>query len=113
MNENSTLRNHTKVLWGVVAFVAIFAIATTITYGLILNKQQDTLNHIHQAEYRICVRQMVNRASIDAGSGDDEPKLPLYDCTPNLKGVPAHRMTAAEAAAFEQYVKTTPENQLP
>jgi hypothetical protein len=78
------------------------------------NERQDQqIVNARKAEYRICVRQMVNRAAIDLDKGGDEVGLPLYDCTPNLTGEPARLLTPAQRAAFEHYVRTTPEDKLP
>jgi len=66
-----------------------------------------------KAEYRICLRQMINRAVIDSDKANDERRLPLYDCTPNLHGKPARRFSTEEAANFIQRADSTPEDKLP
>jgi hypothetical protein len=78
-----------------------------------LIEAKQALDAARQAEYRICVRQMINRAVLDTDRHGDERHLPLYDCTPNLAGNPARRLTPAEMRAFGRKVASTPANQLP
>ena len=80
------------------ADVARDAVATALTKA---NQQQNTaIRLIREAEYRICVRQQVVRVAINQDRYHDEPALPLYDCTPNLTGFPARRLTASQAEKF-------------
>jgi hypothetical protein len=76
-------------------------------------QQADAIKAARQAEYRICVRQQIIRAAIDLDTGHDEPRLPLYDCKPNLRGQPARRLTPPQSRTFEAYVRNTPSSQLP
>lgn len=74
------------------------------------NKALQAARH---AEYRICVRQMINRAAINLDKDRDEPRLPLYDCAPNLIGKAARLLSPAQSRALERHVATTPVSQLP
>jgi hypothetical protein len=61
---------------------------------------------IYGTDYRLCLRQQIVRAAVDLDRNHDEPILPLYDCKPDLHGGVATRLTPAQTAAFEQYVRT-------
>jgi hypothetical protein len=61
---------------------------------------------IRHTDYRLCYRSMVTRAAINLDKTNDELRLPLYDCTPNLDGGAAIRMTPAQTAKFLRYVKS-------
>ncbi len=110
---DSSSHQHPRVLLGIIIVGCIIAVTFSIAGFILYERQQDTIQAAHRAEYRICQRQMVNRAAIDLPLGNDEPHLALYDCTPNLKGQPARRLSDSEAQAFEQHVRTTPASQLP
>ena len=70
------------------------------------NEQQNAaIALIRQAEYRICLRQQVVRAAVNADQDHDEPTLPLYDCTPDLTGGQATRLNTKQTAAFAARVK--------
>lgn len=60
---------------------------------------------VRQAEYRICVRQMVTRAAMVFDKHHDEPDLKLYDCRPNLVGKAATLLTPAERIALFRTIK--------
>jgi len=65
---------------------------------------------IYQTDYRLCLRGQVTRAALNLHIAND-PKphtraLPLYDCTPDLHGGTAARLTAKQTRAFEHYVLT-------
>ena len=113
MDVHDIHRSHRTALLVVVVFVCIVAIALSTATFILYERQQDAIDAARRAEYRICVRQQINRAAIDLPHQNDEPHLPLYDCTPNLKGKPARRLSPAEATALEDHVRYTPESQLP
>lgn len=108
------LQDHTGTL--LVIMVALVIIASALSVGtlLIAKSHEDVLKATHQAEYRICVRQMVNRAVIDLDKiNNDEKHLPIYKCGPNKYGHKAIAMSTAEQNAFIEWVERTPEDQLP
>jgi hypothetical protein len=59
---------------------------------------------IYATDYRICIRQMEVRASIiihvRASNGTLDRFLPIFDCTPDLAGQEARRLSATEEAAY-------------
>lgn len=65
------------------------------------------------AAYRICVRQMVGRVAVNLDKDHDERTLPLYDCTPNLFGGAAIRLTAKQSRVYTEQIRRAPVNQLP
>ena len=70
------------------------------------NDQQDAaIVLIRQTNYRLCVRQQIVRAAINLDENGDEPRLPLYDCTPDLTGGEAKLLTPAQRKKFLAYVK--------
>jgi hypothetical protein len=103
-----------RLLLGVVAFVAILALALTATTYLVIlpdlrghdEQIEQAIYAAHHAEYRICQRQMANRAALTLDRDHDEPRLPLLDCTPNLTGGAAVPMTAAQERALLALVRS-------
>jgi Tfp pilus assembly protein PilX len=79
------------------------AISTALTKA---NAQQDAaITLIRQTDYRLCVRGQVTRVALNIDRAHDEPTLPLYDCTPDLKGGQARRLTAAQARVLADRVR--------
>jgi hypothetical protein len=97
----------------VAVFVGVVALALSSATFIIAIRAQDALEAARHAEYRLCTRQMVNRAILDSERGRDEKRLPLYDCHPNLYGARAARLTPAQARVFVDRVRRTPEDLLP
>jgi hypothetical protein len=101
--------------------VVVVAVALGVGLLVLIVRVQQNTDRLQRqvvaarrAEYRICTRQMVNRAALDTDLTKDEGKLlPLYDCSPNLVGRPARRLTDGEASAYRMKVLATPESQLP
>lgn len=66
---------------------------------------QEDEQALRAATYRICVRQMQVRAAIILHV-DRTPNnrllrvLPIFDCTPDLKGMPARELTPSDTRAF-------------
>lgn len=122
-----------KSMIGVIWFTAIIATVGVIVAGYLFKHQDDAIakaNHaIHQAnqaiaegrkaDYRICRRQMVNRAILDNFRQADKDRddriqpLPLYDCSPNLIGHLPRRLPAGQAMVFRMTVASTPQSELP
>jgi hypothetical protein len=75
---------------------------------LIDHALQKAIDDNRGATYRICVRQMRVRIAINQDQFRDEPKLPLYDCTPNLVGKPAKRLNAAQSRALTRKYRSLP-----
>jgi hypothetical protein len=74
------------------------AIAVALTKA---NKRQDQeLTLIRETTYRLCLREQVTRAVLNSDKFSDEPRLPLYDCTPNLTGGVAKLLTSDQAKVF-------------
>jgi hypothetical protein len=114
-------------LW-IIIFVLIVAVALSVGTGIAIKKISDntarietnlrsadeqhasTLKLIEQTDYRICVRQMVNRAVLDNFRGTDKEDtdslrpLPLYDCTPDLSGKLPILLTAEQAKVFRRQI---------
>jgi hypothetical protein len=113
--------NTRRALLALLALILIVTLGLSITTYAIILPQHSQVDELaeqaivasRRAEYRICVRQMIVRAILDTEAGNDEARLPVYDCTPNLHGRPARRLAARQAALFEAHVHATPENQLP
>lgn len=76
-------------------------------------RQDEQIVNARKAAYRICLRQQVVRAAMALDSLNDEPKLPLYHCEPNLSGGQAQQMSPKQEQAFLRYVRDTPKNKLP
>lgn len=74
------------------------------------NLHTQAIVRIYQTDYRLCYRGQVTRAALNlyilADPRHDTRLLPLYDCTPNLTGGVAKRLTPAQTKAFERYVLT-------
>jgi hypothetical protein len=68
------------------------------------DQHERSVQLIRQTDYRLCLRGQVTRAAINSDKDHDEPRLALYDCSPDLRGGVAVRLTAAQAAAFERQV---------
>lgn len=71
------------------------------------NARQDrAIVAARKAEYRICLRQQITRAALALDKNNDEPRLALYDCTPDLEGGEARLLTPKERRRFLHYVLT-------
>lgn len=106
----------TVVVTFFLAVAVVLSIATvviSVNQANLNDRQDDAIQAAQRAEYRICVRQMINRAAINLDKGSDEPRLPLYDCTPNLSGHSARPLTPTQSRALERRVVTSPTSQLP
>ena len=66
---------------------------------------QASIKLIYETDYRLCLRQQVVRVAINQDRDHDEPSLPLYDCTPDLTGGQAKRLTPAQTAKFIEQIK--------
>lgn len=72
-----------------------------------INDRQDAaLKAAREAEFRICQRQMTTRGALALDRFNDEPQLPLLDCTPNLYGKAARPLTPAKRAALLKLVRS-------
>lgn len=72
-------------------------------------RQDQAIVRARRAEYRLCLRGQVTRAALNIHAARDHHRLvlPLYDCTPNITGGPAARLSPAQTRAFEHYVQTS------
>lgn len=107
---------HTKLIITTLTIATVVAISLSVATLIIADRQSNAIKAAHESEYRICYRQMVNRAVIDNTKDfdtDDKTKfLPLYDCTPNLQGKPPRRLTFKESKLFRSHIASLQPSQL-
>lgn len=109
----ATKADNNRTLATIIVFIGITTAVISTVILILLIRQDNAISAARQAEYRICVRQMVDRAVVDVTKNNDERHLPIYDCTPNLTGHPARRLTQSETLRWDHYVQTAKLKDLP
>lgn len=103
----------------VVAFLSSVVIWNTVRIQKSVNKANaaaitalHSITLARQAEDRLCIRQMVTRAVINnhlAHDRDHIADLPIYDCSPNVRGGAARLLTPVQTAEYQALIGRRPQ----